>query len=191
MDNAVDANNSRANLREGTGGERGAASTHRREKNGGGGEPKSKKTIPREKRGETGPRTSARSRSSVHREESSHLHNSEKVGLWEGAPGALESPESGEGPRRQGELGQPGRTGAAAGAAAFCSGPRWVFVPLPFVPAPRACPPAPPPQPPPKGRSKGRGRAGEGGRALWPPPPGLPLPAPPGRTSGAARKREK
>lgn len=32
-------------------------------------------------------------------EESSHLHNSEKVGLWERAPGALESAECGEGPR--------------------------------------------------------------------------------------------
>ena len=46
MDNAVDANNSRANLREGTGGERGTASTHRREKNGGVGSPSLKKQFP-------------------------------------------------------------------------------------------------------------------------------------------------
>lgn len=99
----------------------------------------SPKTIPREKKGETGPRTPVRSRSSVHKEESSHLHNSEKVGLWEGgAPGTLESAECGEGPRLQGLPGDWGgpesrpalqpfvRAEMGVCPAAFCAGySRW------------------------------------------------------------------
>lgn len=50
-------------------------------------------------------------------------YNSEKVGLWEGAPG---SPESGEGPRRQGEPGDR-------------EGPESRSAPPPFVPARGGC----------------------------------------------------
>lgn len=150
MNNAVDANNSRANLREGTGGERGLLPLTVGRKTGGG-EPKlkKKKKFPgrKEVRLALG-----------HQRAHGQVCTGKKVVIstivrkWDcgrGDHGALESAESGEGPRCPGELGRPGRTGAAAGAAAFCSGPRWVFAPLPFVPAPRAGPPAPPPPPPP------------------------------------------
>lgn len=67
-------------------------------------------------------------------EESSHLHNSEKVGLWERAPGAPESAECAEGPRwpERRAAGRDRRRGprcrllfrpeVGARPAAFCAG---------------------------------------------------------------------